>query len=306
MTSGPSTAGTSKTFEVLRAADHDRIAALVASLDDWPGPPFASHRSAALLYHRLEFLADIGIRADDPAWPSLPGVLEKVMEAPAPEGPFRLLNSIPVAYGGSGTPTRGWALCDAPILLYDVAAMGDPGDPRVRKAAAHLGGLVRENGWPCAVSLEHGKFRGPGRKDDPCPYATLAMLKAFSAIDDLRASPEAAAGIGCLLDLWETSRERHPYMFFMGTDFRKLKAPFIWYDLLHVAEVLSRFPAARRDPRFRGMLGEIRAKAGPDGRFTPESVWTAWKDWDFGQKTAPSAWLDAFVARIAERAEASA
>ena len=31
-------------------------------------------------------------------------------------------------------------------------------------------------------------------------------------------------------------------MFFMGTDFRKLKVPLVWYDLLHVLDVLSSFP----------------------------------------------------------------
>jgi hypothetical protein len=80
-------------------------------------------------------------------------------------------------------------------------------------------------------------------------------------------------------------------MFFMGTDFSKLKAPLVWYDLLHVAGVLSRFPWVHGDPRFQSMLDAIRAKAGPDARFTPESVWTAWKDWDFGQKEVPSPWL---------------
>ena len=50
------------------------------------------------------------------------------------------------------------------------------------------------------------------------------------------------------------------------------------------------------------MVRLILSKAGPDGRFTPEAVWTAWKDWDFGQKKAPSAWMDALVARLVARA----
>ena len=126
------------------------------------------------------------------------------------------------------------------------------------------------------------------------------MLKLLALFDE-KDSPEAHAGVECLLNAWETSRERHPYMFFMGTDFRKLKAPFIWYDILHAVDVLSQFDFAVKDERFTAMLAIIREKAGKDGLFTPESIWQAWKDWDFGQKTMPSAWLTFLVYRINRR-----
>ena len=45
----------------------------------------------------------------------------------------------------------------------------------------------------------------------------------------------------------------------------------------------------------------LLAKAGADGRYTPESVWTAWKDWEFGQKKEPSPWLTLLVDRIERR-----
>lgn len=292
-------------IERLREEARPRIEALAASLAAWPGEPFQSHRSASQLYHRLEFLADIGLSEHSPGWPDLSTVLDMVMADSSPDGPFRVPGCISVSHGGTGKVISGWALCDAPILVYALAQLGRADDPRVRKAVEHLLGLVRTNGWPCVVSPELGKFRGPGRKDDPCPYATLAMLKALSAFDDLRGSPEAETGAGALLDLWETSLERHPYMFFMGTDFRKLKAPFVWYDLLHVVEVLSRIPSARTDVRFREMLAAVLAKADADGRFTPESVWTFWSDWDFGQKKAPSDWMGWFVARILARSGAA-
>jgi hypothetical protein len=31
-------------------------------------------------------------------------------------------------------------------------------------------------------------------------------------------------------------------MFAMGSDFAKLRAPLVWYDILHVTETLTRFP----------------------------------------------------------------
>jgi hypothetical protein len=87
-------------------------------------------------------------------------------------------------------------------------------------------------------------------------------------------------------------------MFFMGTDFRKLKVPLVWYDLIHVLDVLSRFDWLRNDARLREMLALLESKMDVHGRFTLESVWTAWKDWEFGQKKIPSRWLTLLACRI--------
>ena len=49
------------------------------------------------------------------------------------------------------------------------------------------------------------------------------------------------------------------------------------------------------------MLALLRAKADAQGRFTPESVWQAWKDWEFGQKKIPSRWLTLLALRALGR-----
>jgi hypothetical protein len=185
--------------------------------------------------------------------------------------------------------------------VYALAKFGLQDDPKVKAATQYLLGLAHANGWPCAVSKELGKFRGPGRKEDPCPFATLAMLKALSTMDELRDSPECHTGAEALLTLWSDSLTKHPYIFYMGTDFRKLKVPFVWYDLMHVLDVLSRFPWLRNDPRLIEMLSILKSKADEGGRFSLESAWTAWKDWEFGQKKQPSRWLTMAAWRILGR-----
>jgi hypothetical protein len=141
------------------------------------------------------------------------------------------------------------------------------------------------------VSPEFGKFRGPGRKDDCCPYATLVMLKLFACIPEYADSHLADSCADTLLSLWEHSRNEHPYMFYMGTDFRKLKAPLIWYDIVSVTDVLSQFPRVHQDNRYIEMLDIIKSKMDADGLFTPESVYQKCRGWDFGQKKAPSPYL---------------
>jgi hypothetical protein len=155
------------------------------------------------------------------------------------------------------------------------------------------------------VAKELGGFRGPGRKEDPCPYANLAMLKALSVLDEWRDSGACRTGAETLLALWSESKTRHPYIFYMGTDFRKLKVPLVWYDLTHVLDVLSRFPWLRQDARLLDMLTVLRDKADVQGCFTPESVWTAWKDWEFGQKRIPSRWLTLLAWRSIDNVEQS-
>jgi hypothetical protein len=279
-----------------------QIQAIIAELADWPGVVISSHKSAGQPYHKLNFLADLGLRVDDPG---IDHIAERVMAHVSKDGPFQLPLNIPVHFGGTGDERWAWALCDAPLLVYALIKLGLGDHPQVQRAMDHLTTLVRENGWPCAVSPELGSFRGPGKKSDPCPYANLAMLKALGQVTALRDGPAARTGVETLLGAWEHRRDQHPYMFYAGTDFCKLKAPLIWYDILHVLDVLSLFTTALPDPRFKEMLQVVTSKANHDGAFVPESIYTYWKGWEFGQKGLPSRWISLLVYRIQRRAEIS-
>jgi hypothetical protein len=127
------------------------------------------------------------------------------------------------------------------------------------------------------------------------------MLSALSELPEWHDHESCRAGAEAALSLWTRSRKEHPYMFFMGTDFRKLKAPLIWYDILHVLDVLTRFPWLRKDRRLLDMAAVVRAKSDSSGRFTPESVWQAWSCWEFGQKKEPSRWVTLVVWRALGR-----
>jgi hypothetical protein len=273
---------------------------LLTELSGWPGTVISSHKSASQPFHRLTFIADLGLTVNDPG---VDTIVAHILEHQSTEGPFQLPMNIPTHFGGTGQDQWAWALCDAPLIVYALAKFGLRNEPAIQAAIGYLSGLLSDNGWPCAVSKELGKFRGPGRKDDPCPFANLAMLKALSEIGGLRDSPACHTGADTLLDLWSKSTTQHPYMFYMGTDFRKLKVPFVWYDLMHVLDVLSRFSWLKKDTRLLEMLEILKSKADQQGRFTLESIWTAWKDWEFGQKREPSRWLTLLAWRTIERVE---
>ena len=292
-----------KTHDAVAAArsamiTHPLIQSLILELQSWPGVVLSSHKSASQHYHKLAFLADLGLTREDPG---IPEILDRVLSHINEEGLVTLPMVIPTHYGGSGQETWGWALCDAPTSLYALAKMGYKEDPRILKGRDYLVSLARDNGWPCKVSKELGTFRGPGRKEDPCPYVNLIILKCLALYDDTSCREAARTGIETLFDLWANSRTKHPYIFYMGTDFRKLKLPFIWYDILHVLEVLSQFEVAVHDERFIEMLSTVTDKADREGFYTPESVWQPWKGWDFGQKKKPSLWMTFVIQRILKR-----
>jgi len=277
---------------------HPQVQELITSTSTWGDRPLKRHNDAGHPIYKLSTLADFGLRADDVG---LPDIIAALMAHQAAEGALQTVVNIPARFGGSGEDEWSWMACDAPTLLYSLLAFGLDGDPRVQKAVEHLVDLVDDNGWRCVVAPELGSFRGPGRKDDPCPIANVFALKALAQIPDLRDSPATRAGTEMLLDHWARQGERKIYLFGAGTDYRKLKYPFVWYDILHVVDVLSQFAFVHNDPRFREMVETITRQADGEGRYTAASMYRAWNGWSFADKKNPSPWLTFLVLRLLKR-----
>jgi hypothetical protein len=286
---------------------YPQVQEMIAEAATWPGYALKRHNDAKHPIYKFSTLADFGVRAGDPglalsAAEGMAAGIEAVMAHQSPEGAFQILVNIPQAFGGTGEDAWMWMLCDAPTLLYALLAMGMGDDERVQRAVEHLVGLVDDNGYRCVAAPELGKkFKGPGRKADPCPIVNVYALKALAQVPEYLNSPATRTSAEMLLWHWEHQTERKIYMFGIGTIFRRLKYPFVWYDVLHVVDVLSRFPFVYADPRFREMVETITAQADEAGRYTAGSMFRAWKGWSFADKKNPSPWLTFLVLRIQRR-----
>lgn len=269
-----------------------RIESIIQEVTTLPWKVLNSHKSASHPTHLLELLADLNIEATG----RLKTLADALAAAQSPGGAYTLLMDFPDKPDGPA-----WALCDAPVTLYNLSAMRAAPEDSIARAAKHIAGVSFENGWHCTVSPALGNFRGPGRKDDPCPFANLVSVKALSTLEGYKDSEVVNRGIEATLGQWENRREAHYYMFFMGTDFCKLKVPLMWYDILHVTDVLSRFSRVLKDKRFLEMADIVFSKADDEGRFTPEAAYQYYKNWDFGQKKVPSEFLTFLVHRIYRR-----
>jgi hypothetical protein len=277
---------------------HPKVRELVAQTATWGERALKRHNDASHPIYAFSTLADFGLVADDPG---LDAGIEAVMAHQSPEGPFQTVVLLPKQFGGSGKEEWSWILCDAPTLLYALLGYGLGKDPRVQRAVAHLERAVDENGWHCLATPDLGTFKGPGRREDPCPIVNVYALKALALVPDLADSSAIRAGAEMLLSHWECQRERKMFLFGIGTDYRKLKYPYVWYNLLHVVEVLSRFPFVYDDARFLDMVEAIVAQADAEGRFTATSMYRAWKDWSFADKKHPSPWLTFLCCRVLKR-----
>jgi len=281
---------------------HPQIQGLMAEAAKWGQQPFKRHNDAGYPIYKFSTLADFGVRATDPGMQAL---LEPVLAHQSVDGVIQSMLNIPKAFGGNNEDIWTWAVCDAPTLLYAMLAFGLGADPRVKAGVVHLTGAVADNGWRCVTDSGLGKFRGPGRKEDPCPIANVYMLKMLAQTPDMAEGAAAHTGVEMLLQHWARRGEWRPYLFGIGRDFGKLKYPFVWYDILHVTDVLSRFPFAIKDVRLQDMAGHIAAQADTQGRFTATSIYRTWPNWSFSDKKQPSPWLTFLATRMLSRLAAS-
>lgn len=280
-----------------RVLDDARIKSILTYLTDFHDTAILSHKNPDLPMHKLLFLLDLGLDTDVS---EIAAAIRAILSNRDENGVCLSVVNIPRHFGGTGENAFVWCLCDAPVLLTILLKADIPYET-VKTGVAFLVALSRDNGFPCCVSPKLGHFRGPGKKEDCCPYATLAMANLLAEIPELRASDVAVGAVNALLSLWENSLTKHPYLFYMGTDFRKLKAPSCWYDLVSVADAISKYPFARSDKRFLEMIELIKNKQDCDGFFIPESVYLKFKAWDFGQKKCPSSYLTYLCYKIFDR-----
>lgn len=282
-------------------AAHDAVIAdsgvrgLAETLPAWGGDPDVSgHHSPAYLPNRLNLLADMGVGGGDFA--RVEERLDEFFEHQDGAGRF-------LGYGKApGRPEPTWAslLCDTNVITDVLARFGRLDDPRVRKAlkriAADASKTPQGRAWQCVPDTA-SKWRGPGRKSDVCPQVTLEGLRALSHL-------EAEERPGWLLDaartpleVWRRRTSERPYMFGHGYQFKSVKWPCFWYDVLWVLETVGRYPEIWRGPdardEDRAAVAELAAcllsyNFDANGRVTPRRTYKGFESFSFGSKKAPS------------------
>jgi hypothetical protein len=277
---------------------HPQVNELISHANRRLELPIKRHNDASHPIYSMATLADFGLRLGDPG---MDGIIRSITGHQSADGGYLSTVLIPKPFGGSGEPQLSWVLCDAPTLLYSVLLFSRPDYSAFKTGLNQLTGLVQENGWRCSASPDLGKFRGPGRREDPCPIANVYALKALAIAPEYSDTAATRIGTETLLYHWEIQKVRKFYLFGIGTDFRKIKYPFVWYDILHVVDVLSRYPFLYHDARFLDMVETLVHLSEDCERYTAAAMYRAWKGWSFADKRNPSPWLTFLVHRIKKR-----
>ena len=205
---------------------HPLVRQLITQAATWPGRSLTRHNDAAHPIYALSTLADYGIRYDDRG---MSKAVKAILAHQSKEGALQTLVNIPKAFGGSGKDSWTWIACDAPTLAYSLLSFGLSNDPRVIASAKQTASLAEENGWRCRAAPELGRLKGPGKRGDPCPMANVYALKVLSLLPGGSRQRAAKRGVEALLRLYAARGTRRPFLFGIGSDFHKLRYPFVWY-----------------------------------------------------------------------------
>ncbi len=274
----------------VQEAHHELLASthikqLMKDALDWFPQGITRHNNAKSSHYKLMVLAELGLAITDLEMEDL---VEKVI-AHEEHGQFAILQQLPER--GKKTfdlSVDEWHTmpCDSPILSYSLLKIGYK-DSRIKTA---INALKKEWNAPIGrwcdfhfVSSHHKKYQ------IGCPMAGLMALEVFSQLPQTRESKVSQNAFKPL----ELHRDlgKSLYFFGRGKKFWTLKYPFVWYNALYLADVLTRFRFLRGHPLLEELVDWIRNTRDSDGKWTATSMFRAWSTWDFADKKQPSPWI---------------
>jgi hypothetical protein len=281
---------------------------LIARLPEWEtAAALSGHQSPRFAPNLLGLLADMGVAGGDEE--RIERLLDAMLRHQLPDGRFTSFATSKVA------PEGAWSSlpCDTHAIAEVLLRFGRGADPRVahamRTTLDDLSDTSQGPGWRCRPDEVSG-FRGPGRKHDICPQATLEALRAWSYVPPSERPAEIHEVARISLRVWRTRADEQPYMFGHGARFKTVKWPTTWYDVHGVLDTLGRYPSLWRapdaDPADRLALAELVAcmiayNFADDGTVTPQSCYRGFEDYSFGQKKRPSPFATARLLQVLRR-----
>jgi hypothetical protein len=243
-----------------------QIKALIAEVSNWIPKAPSRNNDPKISYYKLRMLADFGLSIKDKgikeiidkATEHLVGDMFAVRGTP-PERPKRgekFIKPDPYADVWHVSP------CNSPIITYSLLCLG-LNNSQVKKAVEKLKEKWdTKQGWFCHFFFVESQFK---KLQAGCPMAGLMALEVFSQIPELKESKYARNAYEPL----KFHREHGKSIYYFGRSkkFWTLKYPFVWYNALYLAEVLTRFEFLKKEGLVKELIEWIEKSQDKDGRF---------------------------------------
>jgi hypothetical protein len=274
-----------------------KLIRLLQETENWFPQSITRHNDPKICFFKLRMLADFGLNKEDPGMRDLVDMVTArrvegmyASRQTLPEKGIRLIIPNQKANEWHAMP------CDTPLITYTLLQMGVRDQTINQAVEAIKEKWDTQSGWFCHFFFLEKQFQ---KLKCSCPMAGLMALEVFSQIPELKESQYAKNAYQPLK--FHKEYGKPIYFFGRGQKFWTLKYPFIWYNALYLADVLTRFDFLKDDPLVGGLIQWIEESQNEKGSFAAEAIHKEYRGWDFAEKNTPSPWITLLCCRILKR-----
>jgi hypothetical protein len=183
--------------------------------------------------------------------------------------------------------------CNSPVITSAFLQLGIRNQQVEKAVEALWERWIDEKGWFCHFFFVESQFK---KLQIGCPVAGLMALEVFSRIPTLKDSFQAKNAFQPIA--FHKDYGKTLYYFGRSRKFWTFKYPFVWYNALYLADVVTRFDWLKEEPVVQELIDWIVQAQTVESRFKPTSMFQHYKGWDFANKKEPSPWITFLCCRI--------
>ncbi len=268
------------------------IKELINDTKNWFPESITRHNDPKISYYKLRMLADFGFTYEDV---EVKNIVDEALSH-FENGFFTIRQELPTKeFTKADKTSNKWYAqpCDSPLLTAIFLKMGVNNDKVNQSVQLIKEKWKDEKGWFCHFFFVESQFK---KLQIGCPMAGLQALEVFAQVPELKESIYAKNAFAPIKYHYESGKSL--YYFGRSKKFWTLKYPFVWYNALYLAYVLSQFNFLKDEPIVKELINWINSMQDDEGKFKSTSVFQLYKKWDFGNKKEASPWLTYLCLKI--------
>jgi hypothetical protein len=266
---------------------------LLSETSQWFAVPPKRHDDSKMSHYQLKMLADFGFNDSNNKIKDI----TKLAMTHVENNHFAIKQALPQK--GSNTKIDDnfdeWhALpCDSPVISSTLYRLGNRSDPLMKSIELIKEKWNTESGWFCHLFFVESQYK---KHQIGCMMAGLQALELFS----LFPANENDTHIQNAYNTLQYHKDFGKSLYYFGRSkkYWSFKYPYVWYNALYIAEILSRFDFFKEELLLKETINWILESQDENGLYRPTSMFMNYKDWDFANKKEPSPWITYLCCKI--------